>query len=99
MRSIEPGLNPYQPNQRMKVPRTTSGAECPGMSMALPSESKRPMRGPTIMAPMRPAIPPVMWTAQEPAKSTMPMPRSRGVFVLKADSQPSPDQIQWMTTG
>ena len=27
MASWEPGLKPYQPSQRMKVPRTTSGAE------------------------------------------------------------------------
>mmetsp|Transcript_5566 Transcript_5566/g.15761 ORF Transcript_5566/g.15761 Transcript_5566/m.15761 type:complete len:207 (-) Transcript_5566:404-1024(-) len=98
--SMEPGLKPYQPNHRMKVPSTTRGAECPGMSTALPSESKRPMRGPTSQAPMRPATPPVMCTTPLPAKSIMPTSSSGELLrVLKAPSQPSVDHTQCTTTG
>jgi hypothetical protein len=33
-RSVDPGLNPYQPNQRMKTPRIAREALWPGMSTA-----------------------------------------------------------------
>mmetsp|Transcript_45008 Transcript_45008/g.115104 ORF Transcript_45008/g.115104 Transcript_45008/m.115104 type:complete len:202 (+) Transcript_45008:424-1029(+) len=84
--SMEPGLKPYQPNQRQNVPSTTSVAEWPGMSCTTPSLSKRPMRGPTRAAPMRPAKPPVMCTTPLPAKSNRPVP-SRGLE-LNGDSHP-----------
>src|SRR6056300_189167 len=80
---VEPQLKPYQPNQRMKVPRAHMVEEEPGMSWGcLVTVSKRPIRGPRMMAPTRPATPPVMWTMPEPAKSIMPLeaevPERRG---------------------
>ena len=99
----EPGLKPYQPTQRMKVPSTTRAALWPGMAMGRPEASKRPVRGPTMAAPMRPAIPPVMWTTPEPAKSCMPTPLSKSelpsLSVFQLQSQPGVSQIQWTTTG
>ena len=92
-----PVLKPYQPNQRMKVPSATSGAECPGIGIVRPSASKRPSRGPTATAPSSAAKPPTMWTTALPATSIIPTP-SRGAG-LYAESQPWGDQIQWATTG
>lgn len=60
--------SPYQPNQSSTVPSTTRVAEWPGMSTGLPAESKRPRRGPTSHAPIRPVKPPVMCTT--PAHGT-----------------------------
>src|ERR687891_1603979 len=67
--SSEPGLNPNQPMNRMSAPSTTSGMLWPGMARALPSDPYLPMRGPSMMAPMSAAQPPVPWTTVEPAKS------------------------------
>mmetsp|Transcript_2664 Transcript_2664/g.4548 ORF Transcript_2664/g.4548 Transcript_2664/m.4548 type:complete len:204 (-) Transcript_2664:712-1323(-) len=76
IRPTDPGLNPYQPNQRRTVPSTTKTAECPGMSTGCPLESNRPRRGPTNHAPIMPVKPPTMCTTPEPAKSIMPLPNS-----------------------
>ena len=95
MASCEPGLKPYQPTQRMKVPSTTSAALCPGMGTALPSGPKRPVRGPTMMAPISPATPPVMCTTPEPAKSITACLFSSP----QADNQPLPSHTQCTTTG
>mmetsp|Transcript_52001 Transcript_52001/g.137362 ORF Transcript_52001/g.137362 Transcript_52001/m.137362 type:complete len:241 (+) Transcript_52001:265-987(+) len=67
---VEPQFNPYQPNQRRKVPRTTNGILCGANSLGL---SKRPLRAPTAMDPMREPTPPVRWMMPLPAKSVKPM--------------------------
>merc|ERR1719223_1170994 len=57
---VDPGLNPYHPNHRMMTPRDASTKECPCMGFTVPSALKRPLRGPTTMAPTSPANPPTM---------------------------------------
>src|SRR5262249_20185482 len=49
--SVEPGLKPNQPNQRMIVPRTAYGMLCPGIGFARPSFPNLPIRGPSSSAP------------------------------------------------
>mmetsp|Transcript_34905 Transcript_34905/g.25296 ORF Transcript_34905/g.25296 Transcript_34905/m.25296 type:complete len:202 (+) Transcript_34905:420-1025(+) len=71
--SVEPQLNPYHPNHRMKTPSDWS-VLLPSWSWAgEPSSSKRPVRGPTTIAPTRPDMPPTMCTMPEPAKSIRPL--------------------------
>ena len=45
------------------------GTLWPRMTRGLPSGPYLPMRGPRILAPQNEAMPPVMWTMVEPAKS------------------------------
>jgi hypothetical protein len=54
------GDGTHQPTQSRKVPMQMSGAEWPRKRLALrfPSASKRPFRGPSTAAPMRPERPP-----------------------------------------
>mmetsp|Transcript_36817 Transcript_36817/g.80215 ORF Transcript_36817/g.80215 Transcript_36817/m.80215 type:complete len:202 (+) Transcript_36817:451-1056(+) len=94
MASMEPGLNPYQPNHRIKVPSTTSVTECPWkLGLGEPSLWKRPLLGPMIAAPMSPAKPPVMCTTPLPAKSIMPLSHT-SASGLNALNQPWEAQIQ-----
>ena len=44
--SVEPGLKPNQPNQRMKTPSPTSGMLWPGITFGFPSGPYLPWRGP-----------------------------------------------------
>ena len=69
---VEPGLNPYQPNQRRKTPSAAMGMLWPGMARGFPSAANLPRRGPTTMAPARASQPPTEWTTVEPAKSMKP---------------------------
>ena len=67
--SVEPGLNPNQPNARMKQPSSTSTMSCAGIAFTLPSRPYLPMRGP-IMMPIASAVtPPTECTTPDPAKS------------------------------
>ena len=59
MPRVLPGLKPYQPNHREKVPSTTNGRLWISNSSGF---SKRPLRGPKIIVPIKPATPPVKWT-------------------------------------
>ena len=81
MQRVEPGLKPYHPNQRRKVPNTTSAALWPGIgSSTLPvSGSKRPARGPRTAAPIMAEMPPTMCTTPQPAKSITPTSTRGGV--------------------
>ena len=56
--SVEPGLKPNQPNQRMITPSVVYAMLCPGIAFGLPSRSNLPMRGPRISAPASPASAP-----------------------------------------
>ena len=71
------GLKPYQPNQRIKQPRAPIVRLCPGIAFTLISPSlvltNLPIRGPTILAPIRAQIPPTMWIAHEPERSWKPI--------------------------
>src|SRR5262245_15943987 len=86
--SVEPGLNPNQPNARMNVPSTTIGMLWPGIALGLPCLSYLPMRAPTTIAPASPISPPIPCTTPDPAKSTAPWPRPQ--FRPACASQPPP---------
>ncbi|GBE18820.1 hypothetical protein BMS3Abin16_01427 [archaeon BMS3Abin16] len=67
--SVLPALKPYQPNHRMKPPKTASAILWPGMARGSPSFPYLPILGPSITAPMSAIQPPSWWTTEEPAKS------------------------------
>jgi hypothetical protein len=67
--SSEPGLKPNHPIHRMNTPRTAKGMLWPGIARGLPSGPYLPMRGPSNIAPISAAMPPVMCTMPDPAKS------------------------------
>ena len=69
---VEPVLNPNHPNARINVPTIANGRSCPGNSPIAPSRRNLPIRGPSTIAPASAAIPPVMCTTEDPAKSTWP---------------------------
>src|SRR6266508_125766 len=68
--SVEPGLNPNQPNARMKQPRIASGRLCAASTFELPSLLYLPSLGPITIAPASPVKPPMACTTPDPAKST-----------------------------
>jgi len=86
---VEPGLNPNQPNQRMKTPSWESGMLWPGIAFGFLFRSYLPIRGPSRSRPANPAVAPVRWTTVEPAKSWAPN---------LAISQPPP-KSQWLMSG
>ena len=61
---------------------------CGGMGLIVPSELYLPMRGPRILEVTMAITPPVMWTTEEPAKSTWPWPRPK--LLPRVESQPPP---------
>ena len=67
--SVLPGLNPYQPNQRMTPPTAAMVMSWPGMGPPPSRLNLRPRRGPRTMAPASAMKPPIVWTTVEPAKS------------------------------
>ena len=56
---VEPGLNPNQPNHRIKAPTADSVKLCPGIALAVPSSLYFPRRGPKTIAPAKAAKPPI----------------------------------------
>ena len=69
---VDPGLNPNQPNHKIKHPIAASGILCPGIVFGLPSALYFPNLGPSTIAAARAANPPMACTAAEPAKSLNP---------------------------
>jgi hypothetical protein len=66
------------------VPRTTSVDDWPRHSeFTDPFGRKRPLRGPQKKAEMRAVVPPSMCTAEQPAKSIMPMPRRGSSWMIE----------------
>src|SRR5262249_35819877 len=94
--SVLPGLNPNQPNARIRVPRATIGTSCAGIGFGVPSLLYLPIRGPRIQAPTSAVTPPVMCTTLDPAKSTCPLPSLK--LAPRSASQPPP-QTQAPNTG
>src|SRR6267143_551683 len=94
--SVLPGLNPNQPNARMKQPMRTAEMSCPMIGLAEPSRLNLPMRGPTIMHTANAVSPPTECTTPEPAKSAYPLPNPR--FAPSCDSHPPP-QAQLAKSG
>src|SRR5215475_13080492 len=89
---VEPGLNPIQPNNRMKVPITTKAILCAGKGRGFPSGPYLPRRGPRITASAIAVNPPTAWTTVEPAKSTYPWPQF--MVAPNCESQPPPQTQQ-----
>ena len=58
------GINPYHPNHKIKHPKAPSVNEFPGIALdfTLPSFVLLyfPIRGPTIIAPIKAAVPPTI---------------------------------------
>src|SRR5467141_4633452 len=94
--SVLPGLNPNQPNARMKQPIKTAEMSCPMIGLAEPSRLNLPRRGPTIMHTAKAVSPPTECTTPEPAKSAYPFPSPR--LVPSCASHPPP-QAQLAKSG
>src|SRR5436309_5495590 len=90
--SVDPALNPNHPKARMNVPTNAIGMLWPGIAFAVPSRLYLPRRGPRRIAVTNAITPPVMWTTDDPAKSTWPWPNPR--FLPSMASQPPP-QVQF----
>ena len=88
MPTVEAPLKPNQQNQRMNTPSAAKVRLWPRIALGFPSLPYLPIRGPSILAPIRAHTPPTMWTQVEPAKSWKP----------SSLSQPPP-QIQWPEMG
>src|SRR5215475_9061342 len=86
--SVDPGLNPNQPNARMKQPHSTHMVSCPGIGLGLPSRVYFPSRGPRISAQASAVMPPTECTTPDPAKSAYPWPSPK--FAPSIASQPPP---------
>src|SRR5262245_41971792 len=94
--SVDPGLNPNQPNARMKQPHSTQVMSWPGIAFGFPSREYLPIRGPTIKPAASAVMPPTECTTPEPAKSAYPCPRPK--FPPGIASQPPP-QAQFAEIG
>src|SRR6476620_3740801 len=73
--SVEQGLKPYQPNQRIRPPMTAMVRSCGGIGPPPSRVNLRPNLGPSMMAPAIATHPPIECTTVEPAKSWKFMPR------------------------
>jgi len=72
--SVLPGLNPYQPNQRInRRDRDGQVVWQHGSAVAL---NLRPRRGPEQLHRPKAINPPIVWTTVEPAKSWKPIPEA-----------------------
>src|SRR3954469_22455468 len=94
--SVLPGLNPNQPNARMKQPISTAEMSCPMIGLAEPSRLNLPMRGPTIRHTASAVSPPTECTTPDPAKSAYPWLCPR--LLPSCDSHPPP-QAQLAKSG
>src|SRR3954465_15568714 len=72
--SVLPGLNPDQPNPRIKPPLTAMVRSCGSIGPPPSHLNLRPKRGPRTMAPANAMNPPMVCTTVDPAKSWNPIP-------------------------
>ena len=95
--SVEQGLNPYQPNQRMRPPMTAMVRSCGGPSRL----NLRPSLGPSMIAPAIATHPPIECTTVEPAKSWKFIPRPDRKLPAEpiVARKPSGPQHQWPRIG
>ena len=90
--SVLPGLNPYQPNQRIRPPTAPRMMLCGSIgTAAVTLEHAAEPRSEDDGAGQR-NRPPMVWTTVDPAKSW------NGVGVMTA-SQPSGPHAQWPMIG
>src|SRR5215471_17165517 len=99
--SVLPGLNPYQPNHKLRPPEHAMVKSC-GIIGPPPSRLKRrPRRGPSTIAPAKAINPPMLCTTVEPAKSwkLTPEPRRKFPALPMLARNPSAPQAQWPMIG
>src|SRR5437763_12986568 len=72
--NVEPGLNPYQPNQRITPPIAPTVRSWAGIGPPPSRLNFRPIRGPSTIAPAMAIDPPTVCTTVEPAKSRNTVP-------------------------
>src|SRR4051795_10488705 len=99
--NVEPGLKPYQPNQRMTAPMDAMMRSCGGVGPPPSRLNFRPILGPRTMAPASAMVPPTVCTTVDPAKSRKKMPsptkpENQPIVLL---SQPWGPQTQWAKIG
>src|SRR5205085_10080317 len=94
--SVDPGLNPYQPNQRITVPIAPRFRSCGGRGPPPSRLNFRPSRGPSTMAPASAMNPPTVWTTVAPAQSrkTAPFVELLRECIVIPPSQPPGRQTQ-----
>src|SRR6185369_7713045 len=99
--SVEHGLKPYQPNQRMRPPTTAMVRSCGGIGPPTSRLNLRPNLGPSMMAPASATQPPIECTTVEPAKSWKFIPRPDRKFPAEpiVARKPSGPQHQWPKIG
>src|SRR5580704_11192391 len=90
--SVDPGLNPIHPKSNKNVPLTTNTMFEAGKARGFPSGPYLPSRGPRIIARAMAQNPPMLWTTDEPAKSTYPCPRC--MLEPNCDIHPPPQAQQ-----
>ncbi|OAY83916.1 hypothetical protein ACMD2_23861 [Ananas comosus] len=89
-------LKPYHPNQRRKVPRTTSEALCPRRATGARRGRSARCAGPSIRAAQSPARPADHVDHPEPAKSITPDLNRRASPAVR-DAEPS--RLRTRTSG
>src|SRR4051812_34868228 len=101
--NVEPGLKPYQPNQRITPPSAPRARSCAGMGPPPSFLNFRLKRGPRMMQPARATTPPTVCTTVEPAKSRNTTPPSLltnpANHPIELPSQPPGPQTQWPKIG
>ena len=99
--SVDPGLNPYQPNHRITPPMAPQVRSCGGNGPPPSRLNVRPSRGPRAMAPASAMKPPTVCTTVEPAKSrnTAPCVKELSGWIVMFPSQPPGPQAQWPKIG
>src|SRR6478609_7500829 len=99
--SVEAGLKPYQPNQRMRPPMTAMVRSCGGIGPPPSRLNLRPSLGPSMMAPAIATHPPIECTTVEPAKSWKFIPRPDRKLPAEpmVARKPSGPQHQWPRIG
>src|ERR1700704_6383884 len=75
--SVEPGLNPYQPNHRITPPMAHHVRSWAGIGPPPSRLNVRPRRGPSAIAPASAIDPPTVCTTVEPAKSRKKSPPAK----------------------
>src|ERR1700710_131564 len=99
--SVEQGLKPYQPNQRIKPPTTAMVRSCGSIGPPPSRLNLRPILGPSMMAPAMATHPPIECTTVEPAKSWKFIPtidrKPPGEPIVAR--KPSGPQHQWPKIG
>src|ERR1700742_3394324 len=99
--SVEHGLNPYQPNHKIKPPTTAIVKSCGNIGAPPSRLNLRPNRGPRQIAPAIATHPPIECTTVDPAKSWKFIPKLERKWPSEpmVARKPSGPQHQWPKIG